>query len=86
MDVPEFVRFLVYSLNLSFTHSAVKYTADVGGNHMLSTFCDGIKRRELLKAGTLAGLGLADFLRLQDAQACSGNDSSLKKDINCLFI
>ena len=53
---------------------------------MLSTFCDGIKRRELLKAGTLAGLGLADFLRLQDAQACSGNDSSLKKDINCLFI
>ena len=53
---------------------------------MRSTFCDGIKRRELLQAGTLAGLGLADFLRLQDAQASSGNDSSPSKDINCLFI
>ncbi|MBI2825837.1 MAG: DUF1501 domain-containing protein [Planctomycetia bacterium] len=40
------------------------------------TACDGISRRELLRAGGLglAGLGLADLVRLQDAAAAAGHE------------
>ena len=50
---------------------------------MLPRFCDGIDRRGFLQMGSLAGLSLADVLRLQHA---SGADATPKKDVNCIFI
>ncbi len=50
---------------------------------MLPTFCDGIDRRGFLRVGSLAGLSLAEFLRLQQAQ---GAPAAAKKDVNCIFI
>lgn len=50
---------------------------------MQSSFCDGIDRRGFLKMGSLAGLGLADLLRLQHARAADGQPA---KDVNCIFI
>lgn len=50
---------------------------------MLPTFCDGIRRREFLRVGSLAGLSLAEFLRLQHAAAA---EPEAKRDINCIFI
>jgi hypothetical protein len=50
---------------------------------MLPSFCDGINRRGFLRVGTLAGLSLAEFLRLQHAGAAP---AVRKKDVNCIFI
>ena len=50
---------------------------------MLPRFCDGIDRRGFLRMGSLAGLSLADVLRLQHMQAAEGKP---KKDVNCIFI
>ena len=50
---------------------------------MLPAFCDGITRRGFLRVGSLAGLSLAQFLRLQYA---AGGDAKPKKDVNCIFI
>ncbi|MEX2025636.1 MAG: DUF1501 domain-containing protein, partial [Pirellulaceae bacterium] len=44
-------------------------------------FCDGIDRRGFLRAGSLAGLSLAQILRLEQAQAAAAT-----KDVNCIFI
>src|SRR2546428_11548523 len=41
----------------------------------------GIRRRDFVRAGTLAGFGLADFFRLSQAA-----ESGPKKDVNCIFI
>jgi Protein of unknown function (DUF1501) len=48
---------------------------------MRTTSRHGIRRRDFLGAGTLAGLGLADFFRLQHASG-----AARKKDVNCIFI
>ena len=61
---------------------------------MLPEFCDGIPRRDFLRIGSLAGLSLAEILRLQsvcalDARAkpASGaGKSPAKKDINVIFL
>jgi hypothetical protein len=50
---------------------------------MVPPFCDGIDRRGFLRIGSLAGLSLAEILRLQHAQ---GADTEPKKEINCIFI
>src|SRR5262245_19830824 len=44
-------------------------------------FCDGIDRRGFLRAGSLAGLSLAEILRLEQVQAAPA-----KRDVNCIFI
>ena len=52
-------------------------------------FCDGIDRRGLLRVGTLAGLSLADVLRISNTTAAPPNaDGAAKpaKEINCIFI
>ena len=51
-----------------------------------SQFCDGIDRRQVLKLGSLAGLGLADVLRLQNAFAADSNKQKSGDDINCIFL
>jgi len=56
---------------------------------MLPAFCDGIDRRGFLRVGSLAGLSLAEILRLQNARAAEpapGLPAPPKKDINCIFI
>lgn len=50
---------------------------------MHPSLCKGVGRRAFLQAGMLAGLGLADFLRLRQASAL---EVDRKKDINCIFI
>ena len=50
---------------------------------MLPSFCDGISRRGFLRLGSVAGLSLAQFLRLDAAQGTKG---AKKKDVNCIFI
>ena len=50
---------------------------------MRPVFCDGVDRREFLRVGTLGGLSLATFLRLEHALAAEG---TRKKDVNCIFI
>lgn len=45
-------------------------------------YCDGIDRRGFLRAGSLAGLTLAELLRLQQAQAAA----PARQDVNCIFI
>ncbi len=52
---------------------------------MIPSFCDGIDRRGFLRAGSAAGLSLAQILRLQATRA--GEKTPAKtKDINCIFI
>lgn len=48
-------------------------------------YCDRVNRRDLLRVGTLAplGLGVSDLLRLQSAQAAAGRP---QKDVNCILI
>src|SRR5260370_16253965 len=55
-----------------------------GGSVMLPSFCDGISRRGFLRLGSIAGLSLAQFLRLQATHAADG--AAAKKDVNCIFI
>ena len=43
----------------------------------------GMLRRDFLRFGSLAGIGLADILRMQHASAA---DKPAGKDINCIFI
>ena len=50
---------------------------------MVPRFCDGLRRRDFLTAGSLAGLSLADVFRLQNLQA---EDRKLPDDVNCIFI
>ena len=57
---------------------------------MRPAFCDGISRREMIRVGSLAGLSLAEFFRLQQVRAAQ-SDKPLaaeppKKDVNCIFI
>src|SRR5262245_61496887 len=52
------------------------------GAWMRSPYCDRIDRRSFLRAGSLAGLSLAELLRLKQAQAAAGGT----KDVNCIFI
>lgn len=47
---------------------------------MTPAYCDGIDRRGFLRVGSVAGLSLAQLLRLQSAQA------SEAKPTNCIFI
>ncbi|HEV8061239.1 MAG TPA: DUF1501 domain-containing protein [Gemmataceae bacterium] len=49
---------------------------------MTPQFCDGISRRGFLRLGSVAGLSLAQFMRLQAAQP----GPAQKKDVNCIFI
>jgi hypothetical protein len=49
---------------------------------MLPAYCDGIDRRQFLRVGSLAGLGLADVMRMQHLCAVE----SAKQDINCIFL
>ncbi len=57
---------------------------------MLANYCDGLNRREFVRVGSLAGLSLAEFFRLQSAGAAErgndGSDAVAKKDVNCIFI
>jgi hypothetical protein len=50
-------------------------------------FCDGISRRNVLRVGVLAplGLALADLLRLQEAQAAQGRPAERKKAVLLLW-
>ena len=50
---------------------------------MLRKFCDGVNRREFLRIGSLAGLSLAEFFRLQHA---IGAETAKQKDVNCIFL
>ena len=45
--------------------------------------CDGIRRREFMRIGSLAGLSLAEILRLR--QSASAGDSK-RDDVNCIFV
>ncbi len=49
----------------------------------MPAFCDGVDRRHFLRVGTLGGLSLAQFLRLQEAARAEG---AAKKNVNCIFI
>ena len=49
---------------------------------MFPRYCDGVNRREFLRVGSLAGLSLAEVMRLQETCAAE----SAKKDINCIFL
>jgi hypothetical protein len=51
---------------------------------MRPTFCDGIDRRGFLRLGSVAGLSLAEFLRLRQAGAAESGRAT--KDVNCIFI
>jgi uncharacterized protein (DUF1501 family) len=55
---------------------------------MLPEYCDGISRRGFLRAGSLAGLSLAQIMRLQSARAAdtSAGPARPANDINCIFI
>ena len=46
-------------------------------------YCDGIERRGFLRMGSVAGLSLAQLLRLQQTHGIEG---SPKKDVSCIFI
>ena len=49
---------------------------------MFPAYCDGVDRRHFLRVGSLAGLGLAEVMRLQHLCAAE----SAKQDINCIFL
>jgi hypothetical protein len=57
---------------------------------MWQPYCDGVSRREFVRVGSLAGLSLAEFFRLQRAGAAEsqGPAGSRKRDreVNCIFI
>ena len=56
---------------------------------MLPAFCDGVSRREFVRVGSLAGMSLSEFFRLQSASAAESGDGrgqTTKKDVNCIFI
>src|SRR5438874_1589412 len=51
----------------------------------MSRFCDGLDRRGFLRVGSVAGLSLAQFFRLQAAQG-EGRTDARRRDVNCIFI
>ncbi|MBS0264973.1 MAG: DUF1501 domain-containing protein [Planctomycetes bacterium] len=55
---------------------------------MFPAYCDGIDRRGFLRVGSLAGLSLAQVMRLQAARAADSavGPGRASKDINCIFI
>jgi Protein of unknown function (DUF1501) len=57
---------------------------------MLPDYCDRVNRREFVRIGSLAGLSLAEFFRLQHAWADetgrTGAALPTKRDVNCIFI
>src|SRR6266478_3103513 len=59
-----------------------------GTSSMLPAFCDGIDRRGFLRVGSLAGLSLAEILRLQAVGAAETPAAPARpqRDINCIFI
>ena len=50
---------------------------------MTPKYCDGIDRRGFLRMGSVAGLSMAQLLRLQQTHGVEG---TAKKDVNCIFI
>lgn len=52
---------------------------------MTMPFCDGLDRRGFLRVGSLAGLSLAQVMRLQAAQAPAAANAR-RRDVNCIFI
>lgn len=50
--------------------------------------CDGVTRREMLTAGGLSmlGLGLSDYMRLQEAQAAQTRDRSFGQAKACILL
>lgn len=55
---------------------------------MFHKYCDGIDRRGFIRMGSVAGLSMADILRLQSLRADDSplNKTPPKKDINCIFV
>ncbi len=51
----------------------------------MSPFCDGLDRRGFLRMGSVAGLSLANVLRLQAAQS-EQRSNTRRRDVNCIFI
>ncbi len=51
---------------------------------MLPEYCDGMKRRELLKLGSIAGLSMAEVAYLQ--QLAPAAEKNKRDDINCIFL
>src|SRR5690348_2349169 len=59
------------------------------GHEMFPAYCDGIDRRGFLRVGSLAGLSLAQIMRLQESRASEpmpAYPARPGKDINCIFI
>src|SRR5439155_27377567 len=52
------------------------------GKAMTSPFCDHLDRRGFLRLGSVAGLSLANILRLQASQPATPR----RRDVNCIFI
>ena len=50
----------------------------------LSSYCDGLSRREMLPVGSLGGLSLAELMWMQDSFAKSQGKKA--RDINCIFL
>jgi hypothetical protein len=51
---------------------------------MFPRYCDSVKRREFLKLGSIAGLSMAEILRLQSIAPAA--DKKRRDDINCIFL
>jgi hypothetical protein len=63
----------------------LKLIESKGRTSMLPAYCDGINRRGFLRVGSLAGLSLAEILRLQETRASEPAPSQpvrTKKDVN----
>ena len=50
----------------------------------LSSYCDGLSRREMLSVGSLGGLGLAELMWMQESFAKAKGKPV--RDINCIFL
>ena len=51
----------------------------------MPAYCDGVNRREFLRVGSVAGLSLAQMLRLQHASAAE-SPAAPRRDVNCIFL
>ena len=55
--------------------------------HRLSSYCDGLSRRDMLTVGSLGGLSLAELMSLQAAVAkTSDKPPKPAKELNCIFL
>jgi len=52
--------------------------------HRLSSYCDGLSRRDMLTVGSLGGLSLAELMSLQAAVAKTSDKPA--KELNCIFL